>query len=89
MARTLRRPVLVAAAAVAGLALTAGSCDERGLGDAPVGEQLEGERTVIVMPDRFPNLALVCDGSTAIYVTTREAAPAVVPSSEFCRDGSG
>lgn len=66
------------------LTLAAGSCDERGLGDAPVGDMQEEPRSVIVMPDRFPNLAYVCDGTTAIYVTTRDASPVVVPNSVNC-----
>ncbi len=64
--------------------LTAGSCDEKGLGDAPVGDRIEEPRTIIVMPDQFPNLAVVCDGTTRIYVTTREAAPVAVPDSPNC-----
>lgn len=63
---------------------TAGSCDRRGLGDAPVGERLEAPRTVIVMPDKFPNLAIVCDGPTRIYTTTREAPPVAVAEHPAC-----
>lgn len=62
----------------------AGSCDRKGLGDAPVGERLEDERTVIVMPDQFPNMAIVCDGPTRIYVTTRDAPPVLVPDHPAC-----
>jgi hypothetical protein len=62
----------------------AGSCDEKGLGDAPIGEQREAPRDVIVMPDTFPNLVVVCDGPTRIYVTTREAAPIAVHNHPAC-----
>lgn len=82
--------------AVLAVVLTAGaaSCDEKGLGDAPVGERIEEPRTVIVMPDQFPNLAIVCDGTTRLYVTTREAAPVLVEDHPLCQgepplDGSG
>lgn len=68
-----------------GILLSASSCDEKGLGDAPVGDQLEEPRTVIVMPDTFPNLVIVCDGDTRLYVTTREAAPLAVPNHPLCK----
>lgn len=59
--------------AVLGLFLmTASSCDEKGLGDAPVGDAKEAPRDVIVMPDRFPNMVVVCDGPTRLYVNTRD-----------------
>lgn len=61
--------------------------DERGRGDAPVGERDEEPRLVIFMPDRFPNLAIWCDGSTAVVATTREAAPIAYPNSAHCSGG--
>lgn len=66
----------------------AGSCDEKGLGDAPIGKQHEAPRDIIVMPDTFPNFAIACDGTTAIYAHTRDAAPIVVTDSVWC-DGKG
>ena len=63
--------------------------DERGRGDAPIGERDESARDVVFMPDKFPNLARFCDGGTAIYVTTREAAPVVVPNSRHCDTTAG
>lgn len=92
---TIPLPRRLGLGAVAALALgalfvtTAGSCDERGLGDAPVGERLEGPRTIIVMPDKFANIAVVCDGTTRLYVTTREAPPVAVPDHPACRGGEG
>ena len=66
--------------------------EPRGLGDAPVGEKLEAERDVILMPNNYPNMALVCDGTTRLYVATRTGAfPATivaVPNSPEC-PGSG
>lgn len=79
---------IIAAGVIAVFALGAGSCDEKGLGDAPVGTQIEDERTVIVNIDTFPNFAVFCDGTTAVYSTTREAAAMTVESSTLC-DGSG
>ena len=82
---------------VIGLALTlvlvggAGSCDDKGLGDAPVGETDEGPRDIIVMPDTFANIAVVCDGPARIYVTTRNAPPSSAKharSSNSCFPGS-
>jgi hypothetical protein len=59
----------------------------RALGDAPVGQRIEGARDIIVMPDKFANIAVVCDGTTRIYVTTREVAPVVVPDHPACTEG--
>ena len=81
-----RRWLMVVPALAVMFLLTAGSCDEKGLGDAPVGNQHEAPRDVIVMPDQFPNLVVVCDGPTRIYVTTREAAPVLVPNHPACDD---
>jgi hypothetical protein len=83
MGRTRRRWLLGLAF---GLVLIggAGSCDENGLGDAPVGNRSEAPRGVIVMPDKFANVAVVCDGPARIYVTTRDAAPVVVMDHPAC-----
>lgn len=72
------------AAVGVGLVLTAGSCDEKGLGDAPIGDAYEAPRDVIVMPDLFPNLVVACDGPNRVYVTTREAAPVVLQNDPNC-----
>jgi hypothetical protein len=80
----MRRRLFVAAAILALFLTTAGSCDEKGLGDAPIGERLEGDRTIIVMPDTFANIAVVCDGPVRLYVTTREAPPVAVPDHPAC-----
>lgn len=83
----MKKRFWIAGALVAVVLLTtAGSCDEKGLGDAPVGEQHEEPREVIVMPDEFPNLVVVCDGTTRLYVTTREAPPVAVPDHPACDD---
>ena len=84
---TKRTSILLAGTA-AFLILGAQSCDEKGLGDAPTGEKIEDERLIIVNADTFPNFAVVCDGSTAIYSHTREAAPFTVADSTLC-DGRG
>lgn len=84
----MRRLVTIAAVASVVVLLSASSCDRRGLGDAPVGSREEAPRKVIVMPDQFPNLAVYCDGSTALYVNTRSGGQtAVVPDSTHCREG--
>ena len=83
MKLTKRRAAL-AAGTVAVFALGAGSCDNKGLGDAPVGEQIEDERLIVVNADGFPNFSIVCDGHTAIYSHTREAAPFTVEDSKLC-----
>ena len=84
----MQRLMLVAAVTLVAV-VALGGCnsfnDKRGKGDAPVGEQSEAPRDVILMPDGFPNLVVACDGTTRIYVTTREAAPAVVPDHPLCK----
>lgn len=62
--------------------------DDRGIGDAPIGEQLEAPRDVYVLPDRFANVAVFCDGPARVYVTTREAPPVVVLDHPACDEGS-
>ena len=78
------------AAGIAGLAvltLSASSCDERGLGDAPVEQVDENERRVWVNGDTFPNISAFCIGNTGVYSTTREAAPAVIADDTNCLPG--
>ncbi len=79
-----RRRLVIGLALVLVLVGGAGSCDEKGLGDAPIGDRHEGPRDVIVMPDTFANLAVVCDGPARIYVTTRDASPVVVMDHPAC-----
>lgn len=75
----MHKLVLVALAVSAMLGLAACSQDQKGLGDAGVGHRDDHPRDVIVMPDLFANVAMVCDGhGHRIYVTTRDAAPVVI-----------
>ncbi len=83
MTRRTRRWLIGTALALVVLG-GAASCDEKGLGDAPIGAQDEGPRDIIVMPDTFANLAVVCDGPARIYVTTRNAPPVVVMDHPAC-----
>lgn len=83
-----RRNKILLTAVPLSIILGAGSCDERGLGDAPTGDKIEDERLIIVNADSFPNFAVVCDGTTAIYSHTREAAPFTIENSTLC-DGRG
>jgi hypothetical protein len=86
----IRRRAALAATipAVVGLLATGGcSKDEKGLGDAPVGERHETEREVWLAPDLFPNIAAWCIGVNGIYVTTREAPPTVVTDDPNCEEG--
>lgn len=46
----------------------------------------ENRRLVYTNPDAFPNVVAFCDGSTRLYVTTRDYAPIVaIPASPECR----
>jgi hypothetical protein len=84
---TIRRLApAVAVLALAGLAVGCSEYnDERGIGDAPIGERLEEPRDVYVMPDQFANVVAFCDGNTRIYVTTREAPVTAVADHPACR----
>jgi hypothetical protein len=75
--------------AVASFALigSAASCDEKGLGDAPIGEQHEVEREVWVNADQFPNISAFCIGTSGVYTSTREAAPVVIADDSNCLPG--
>ena len=66
-----------------GLVLMASSCDEKGLGDAPLGENVEGPRDVLVNIDQFPNVAVMRDGPTRIYTISSDR-PAVVDDHPAC-----
>lgn len=56
--------------------------DNRGRGDAPVGERNDNAKDVINFPDRFPNVASSCDGhGHRVFVTTHDkddSPPAIV-----------
>lgn len=83
----MRKLWTIAGASGLVLALSAGSCDDKGLGDAPVGKTHEGDRQVWTMPDQFPNIAGLCIGDNGVYATTREAQPAVVVGDPECKPG--
>jgi hypothetical protein len=85
--RTFVDAVLVIGTMVALAAGCSAYNDDRGKGDAPVGSTDDSPAAVINFPDGFANVARKCDGSTAIYTHTREAAPVVVPNSPECREG--
>jgi hypothetical protein len=63
--------------------------NKRGVGDAAVGTQDRTPPKVIVFSDRFANVEFKCNGSTGIYVTTRNAAPVVVANDDQCPRGGG
>lgn len=47
-----------------------------------------GERLVYINPDKFPNVVAFCDGTTRIYVTTRDTQNfQVVPDHPSCTGG--
>jgi hypothetical protein len=80
---------------IASLALLGGCTkeynDDRGRGDAPIGEIHEDERDVYVFPDQYANVAVACDGTSRMYMTTRKgdvaATLVVVPDSPECGAG--
>lgn len=84
----MRKPLhLLAFTVLAGLVAAGCSSDERGIGDAPVGDQHEEPRQVWVNVDRFPNVSAFCIGANGVYTTTREAAPTVVQDDTNCAEG--
>jgi hypothetical protein len=64
--------------------LTASSCDEKGLGDAPVGKQDDRPAYIVNFPDTFANVAIKCANGLGIISTTREAPVQLVPDAVFC-----
>lgn len=84
--RSCRR-VLVALTAVAALAGCSNYNDERGKGDAPVGDIDEQPRNVWNNVNGFPNIAAFCIGDNGVYTTTREAAPTVIVDDPECAEG--
>jgi PBP1b-binding outer membrane lipoprotein LpoB len=70
--------------------LLAGCSSAPALGDLPVANQQTNrdDRLIYLNPDQFPNVVAWCDGTTRLYVTSREAQPFVaVPNSPECRQG--
>lgn len=47
--------------------------DERGKGDAPVGNRVEEPVDVIFMPDGFSNVATVCYQGYRVFVSTQNS----------------
>jgi hypothetical protein len=78
---------LIPAVAAGALLLSASSCDEKGLGDAPIGDQHETEREIWVNADKFPNISAFCIGNSGVYTTTREAAPVIIADDSNCLPG--
>lgn len=83
----MRKSAVVVVVAGA-LALGACSQDYKGLGDAGIAKRLEAKRDVIVMPDKFANIAMACDGhGHRVYATTRANATVTVISDPSCPGG--
>jgi hypothetical protein len=83
----MRRLVITGVAIVAVFGLSASSCDRKGLGDAPIGEQHEAPRQVWLSGDSFMNISPYCIGANGVYTHTREAPPAVVANDPNCAEG--
>jgi hypothetical protein len=82
---------LIIAGIALALTVTAGCSDhndKRGRGDAPVGTRDDSPARIINMPDQFANLAVKCDRGNGIYVTTRDAAPTIIPNDPNCTKGA-
>lgn len=66
--------------------------DDRGKGDAPVGETDDSEAEVINMPNEFANIAHKCDGhGHRVYTTTHGGGPReiAVIDDPSCPGGEG
>ena len=86
----MRRLLAVLGVVGAVVLLTAGACEDRGTGDAPVDRSLIDDQApfIVNMPDGFMNLALKCLGDDLIVAHTRQASPTIVVDSELCGPGS-
>lgn len=84
--------LLLAVALLAGCGHQDKFNDKRGRGDAPVGDVLEERRDIIMFPDQYANVAVACDGTSRMYITTRKGDTAatlvVVPNSPECAGGN-
>jgi hypothetical protein len=81
--------IMLAAAIMLVLGLTAGSCSEKGKGDADVGRWDDTPAYVINMPDGFMNVAVKCDpAGFRIYAHTRPAPPLVIEDAS-CKGRTG
>jgi hypothetical protein len=74
---------------LAAAVLVAAGCETQApaVRDLPVENQQTNvaDRLIYVSPDGFPNVVAWCDGTTRLYVTSREAQPFVaVPGSPEC-----
>lgn len=82
----MKRKTILATTLV--VAITSLGCsgynNERGRGDAPVGERDDTPAQVINFPDLFMNVAMKCLGGNGIYTHTREGAPVVVANDPEC-----
>lgn len=72
-----RRLTMAAVMLVVAFLTTAGSCkdeynDDRGKGDAPVGDRDDSPAGIINMPNEFPNVVHKCDGAGHRVYVTRE-----------------
>ena len=81
-------------AAVPAVGLLIAACGSpKALDDLPVDRQnvIEGEVTVWLAPDEFPNIAWFCNGPTGVYLNTRDsgALMEIVPDDPACTDGEG
>jgi len=85
MIRNPYRTVL-AVCAVAALAGCSDFNNDRGKGDAPVGDRDDAPAVVVNFPDGFMNVAVKCHGPNGIYTHTRAAAPVVVPNDPTCQE---
>lgn len=84
-----RRPnrALLAVAVAGTLAGCSNYNDDRGKGDAPVGDRDEQPRNIWNNVNDFPNISAFCIGDNGIYTTTRNAAPTVIVSDPECAEG--
>lgn len=62
-----------AIAMLAATGLMFAACTPDAKTDSPVGDVDNREARIISMPDDFANISIKCDGTTGIYVTTRDA----------------
>ena len=84
-------PFLLAVLLVSALGGCSKYNEDRGRGDAPIGETNEAKRDVYEFPDQYANIAVACDGTSRMYVTTRKgdvaATLVVIPDSPECGPG--
>jgi len=89
MNRAARAASISAAPLIVAAVLATSGCSDTTLEDLPNNKQdiVQVPVTVYQMPDQFPNIVFFCNGTTGMYINTRQANSTVLnPNDPKCAD---